>query len=106
MAPDNAARVVEVLKEFGFDVPDLSSDLFLERDRIVRMGVEPVRIEVTTTIDGVEFDDCYGRRIESVLDGVPASVIDLRDVKINKRASGRPQDLVDPDELTKINEEA
>jgi len=105
MAPDNAARVVEVLKEFGFDVPDLSSDLFLERDRIVRMGVEPVRIEVTTTIDGVEFDDCYGRRIESVVDGVPTSVIDLRDLKTNKRASGRPQDLVDVDELTKINED-
>jgi hypothetical protein len=43
MSPDNAERIVRVLKEFGFDVPELSNDLFLKRDRIVRMGVEPVR---------------------------------------------------------------
>ena len=99
MSPDNANRVVELLKDFGFDVPELSRDLFLERDQIVRMGVEPVRIEVMTTISGVEFDDCYPERVETTLDDLPVSVINLRDLRINKEASGRLKDLADLENL-------
>ena len=101
MTSDNAEHVVEVLKEFGFDVPELSKDLFLKRDQIVRMGVEPVRIEVTTTISGVEFDDCYPERAETTLDDLPVSVINLRDLRINKEASGRLKDLADLENLPK-----
>ena len=101
MTSDNAERVVEVLKEFGFDVPELSKDLFLKRDQIVRMGVEPVRIEVTTTISGVEFDYCYPERVETTLDDLPVSVINLRDLRINKEASGRLKDLADLENLPK-----
>jgi hypothetical protein len=101
MTSENAERVVEVLKEFGFDVPELSKDLFLKRDQIVRMGVEPVRIEVTTTISGVEFDDCYSERVETTLDDLPVSVINLRDLRINKEASGRLKALADLENLPK-----
>ena len=101
MTSDNAERVVEVLKEFGFDVPELSSDLFLKRDQIVRMGIEPLRIEVTTTISGVEFDACYPERVETTLDDLPVSVINLRDLRINKEASGRLKDLADLENLPK-----
>lgn len=103
MKPENADRVVEALKEFGFDKAELTPGLFLAPRQIVRMGFAPLRIEVTTTIDGVEFDDCYPRRIESELEGVPVSVINLSDLKANKQASGRQKDLIDVDELTKIN---
>ena len=99
LTSDNAERVVEVLKEFGFDVPELSKDLFLKRDQIVRMGVEPVRIEVTTTISGVEFDNCYPERVETTLGDLPVSVINLRDLRINKEASGRLKDLADLENL-------
>ena len=101
MTPDNAERVVGVLKEFGFDVPALSPDLFLKRNQIVRMGVEPVRIEVMTTISGVEFDDCYPKRVETTLDDLPVSVINLRDLRINKEASGRLKDLADLENMPK-----
>ena len=104
MDADNADRVVAALKEFGFDVPELTANLFLEPDQIVRMGVEPLRIELTTTIDGVEFDQCYQRRVQSELENVPVSVIDFSDLKMNKRASGRMKDLIDVDELTKLSE--
>jgi predicted nucleotidyltransferase len=99
MAPDNAVRVVEVLREFGFDVPELSPHLFLTPDRIVRMGNEPVRIEVATSISGVEFDNCYAGRVESVLDGVPVNVINLRDLRVNKQASARAKDIADLENL-------
>ena len=99
IAPDNAARVVRTLREFGFDVPELSTELFLQNDQIVRMGVEPVRIEVMTSISGVEFDECYRERLETTLDNEPVSLINLRHLQINKQASGRLKDLSDLENL-------
>ena len=99
IAPGNAARVVDALKDFGFDAPGLSVKLFLKEDQIVRMGVEPVRIELSTSISGVDFQECYGERLETLLDGEPVSLISLRHLKINKKASGRSKDLADLDYL-------
>ena len=102
ISPANAKGIVNVLTEFGFKVPELSTDLFLKSDQIVRMGVEPVRIEVMTSISGVEFEECYRGRLETTLNGVPVSLINLRHLKINKKASGRPKDLADLEKLSKI----
>ena len=87
--PDNAQRTVAVLREFGFTDPVLTVGLFLERDRIVRMGVPPFRIEIATTISGVEFAPCYRSRVDAVIDGVPVAVIDLASLRRNKLAAGR-----------------
>ncbi len=99
IAPANAERVMKVLTDFGFDVPELTTDLFLKEDQIVRMGVEPMRIEVMTSISGVEFDECYPERLETTLSDVPVSVINLRHLRINKKASGRAKDLADLENL-------
>ncbi len=93
------ARLVAALVAFGFAVPDLTPDLFLRIDRVIRMGVAPHRIEIQTGIDGVHFPDCYPRRISADLDGVRVFFISLEDLKANKRASGRNKDLADLDEL-------
>ena len=95
----NAERVTAVLKEFGFDVPELTPTLFLEKDRIVRMGNPPMRIEITTSISGVEFDECYSNRVTDTLDGVQVNIINLQDLKINKKAAGRWKDLADLENL-------
>lgn len=95
--PDNAARPVNALREFGFDLPELNVDLFLRPDRIVRMGVPPNRIEIQTGIDGVNFADCRPRGIASEVDGLRIPFIGLEDLKANKRASGRNKDLADLD---------
>ena len=99
MHPENANKLIAVLKEFGFDVPELSEALFLTPDQIVRMGVPPVRLEITTTISGVEFAECFKERIVDKLDGIDVNLIDLRHLKINKKASGRHKDLNDLDNL-------
>lgn len=93
--PDNARKMVSVLKAFGFDHPDLNDELFLHENKIVRMGVPPVRLEIATSISGVEFDECYRSRVVDNLDGVEVDLIDLENLRKNKRASGRPKDLVD-----------
>jgi predicted nucleotidyltransferase len=95
----NAEKVVAVLKEFGFDVPELSVDLFLKENQIIRMGVPPLRLEIVTTISGVNFQECYAERVVDVLDGVEVHVISLNHLKVNKRASGRHKDLDDLENL-------
>ena len=99
MQSQNAEKIVTVLEEFGFDVPGLSADLFLQKDRIVRMGVPPVRLEIVTTISGVDFNKCYRERIVDILDGVEVNLINLKQLKVNKKASGRHKDLDDLENL-------
>jgi hypothetical protein len=99
IAPGNASRVVKTLIDFGFDVPELAADLFLQDDQIIRMGVAPLCIEVATSISGVRFDDCYRERLETTLDDEPVSLISFRHLKINKKASGRAKDLADLENL-------
>ena len=91
----NASRVAEAVREFGFNVEELASELFLQPSKVIRMGLPPFRIEVLTTISGVQFEECYTERTIDVIDGVPVNIIGLRHLKINKKASGRLKDLND-----------
>lgn len=95
----NAERLVTCLREFGFDSPSLTPELFDTPDRIVRVGEAPIRIEILTEIDGVDFDECVSRSVMREVDGESIPVISLDDLKINKRASGRPKDLDDLEHL-------
>lgn len=97
--PANADRIVGALKEFGFDLPDLSPELFLREWQIIRLGVPPIRIEIATTLSGVDFGECYAERVEDTIEGVSVNLIDLNHLKLNKRASGRHQDLADLEHL-------
>ena len=87
------------MQAFGFSVPGLSKDLFLREQKIVRMGVPPMRIEVLTGISGVAFEECYADRIVGEIDGVVVNLIDLEHLKQNKKASGRYKDLSDLEHL-------
>jgi predicted nucleotidyltransferase len=95
----NAEKLVRVLSEFGMRSDEVTPTLFLEPGNIVRMGVPPVRIEVLNEIDGVDFSDCIKRATTAVLDGVPVRLISLRDLRRNKRESGRHKDLDDLEHL-------
>ena len=99
MDAQNAERIVTVLKEFRFDIPELAVELFLQENRIVRMGVPPVKIEIMTTISGVSFADCYDKRVVDELDSVEVHLISLWDLKENKKSSGRYKDLNDLENL-------
>jgi predicted nucleotidyltransferase len=97
--PENAERVVNALREFGFDMPELTPGLFLQENKIVRMGNPPMRLEITTGISGVEFEDCYSSRMVDIFDGIEVSLIDLHHLKVNKKAAGRLKDLADLENL-------
>ena len=97
--PPNAERLVDALREFGFDVPALEPSIFTNPSSIVRFGTPPFRIEVMTTIDGVEFEMCRRNTVHFDLDGLLVPVISLDDLKANTRAAGRNKDLADLDHL-------
>jgi hypothetical protein len=96
----NASKMVPLIREFGFNVPELSEALFLQKGRIIRMGLEPVRIEILTEISGCEFDDCYRHKVEATLDGSPLKIIGLADLIKNKLKTGRLKDLDDARRLS------
>ena len=88
-----------VFKEFGFDVEELKEDLFLKGNKIVRIGEPPMRIEVMTSVSGVDFDVCYEQRIVDTIDGIQVNFINLENLKANKLAAGRHKDLNDLENL-------
>jgi hypothetical protein len=94
-----AMKMVEALKEFGFDIPELSKGLFLKENNVIRMGVPPMRLEILTSIDGVGFNNCFSNRIIENFGDFSANFISKADLLLNKRASARPQDLVDLEKL-------
>jgi hypothetical protein len=84
--PENAQKMVTVLKDFGFENdPAIKPELFLQEKKIIRMGVPPVRLEISTSISGVEFEECYRARIIDELDGIEVNLIDLENLKKKKR---------------------
>ena len=99
ISANNARKVCEALNEFGFDLHELTERLFLEKDKNIRMGNPPLRIEMLTSIDGVEFIECYKNKEIVVIDGGPVNFISLNDLKKNKKASGRHKDLDDLEHL-------
>ena len=99
MEPKTADQMVSALKEFGFDTPQLSKDLFLKESNVVRMGIPPMRIEILTTISGVVFEECFKQRVVDEIDGIEVNIISLKQLKINKKASGRYKDLDDYENL-------
>ena len=97
--PDNAERMVVVLRAFGFGTSALSVEFFLQDHSIVRMGMPPMRIEVLTTISGVQFAACYAERVTAMIDGIDVHLISLPYLKVNKQASGRYKDFDDLEHL-------
>lgn len=96
---ENALRVVAALHDFGLTGPDVTTEMITNQNQIIRMGFEPMRLELFTRIPGVKFSDCYPRRVEVSIGSLMLPFLSLEDLKANKRASGRPKDLQDLEEL-------
>lgn len=95
----NAERAAEALEEFGYAPKTEVLPYLNEPYKILRMGMPPFRLEVSTGIDGVEFEECYARRTVFHIDDIPVDLISLDDLIQNKKASGRLKDLADVEEL-------
>jgi hypothetical protein len=91
--------LVEALEQFGFASLGLQETDFLQPNQIIQFGNRPYRIELLTTIPGVDFEECYRSRVAITIDGVLVNFIDLESLKKNKKASGRLTDFADLENL-------
>ena len=99
MSEENSQKLIKALTEFGFGSLGLTPDAFQTPDQIVQLGYPPSRIDLITTPDGIDFQTCYDSKIEVILRDIPVNFIDLDNLKKNKLASGRLQDLADLEKL-------
>ena len=97
--PANAPRVLEALRNFGAPLHDLSESDLSEPGIVFQIGVEPLRIDILTRIDGVTFTEAWDGRVLANFAGIPVTVLSRAHLVQNKRASGRKQDLADVDWL-------
>jgi hypothetical protein len=99
--PDNANRVVDALKAFGFASLGITSDDLLSEGNVIQLGIQPNRIDLLNFLSGVGTEDVWRKRISGDLDGVPVFYIDLESFQKNKLAAGRDKDLEDLRRLRK-----
>ncbi|MBW4642506.1 MAG: hypothetical protein KME23_05770 [Goleter apudmare HA4340-LM2] len=99
MSPENADNLLQALEQFGFSSLGLQAEDFLTPDQIIQLGYPPSRIDLLTTIDGVNFENCYPLKLEVTIDNIVVNFIDLDNLRKNKAASGRLQDLADLENL-------
>ena len=95
----NAERVLAALADFGFAGLNITPEELIRPGNVIQLGYPPRRIDLLTSIDGVDFGTCRAQRQNFVIDGVDLPIIGLADFKANKRASGRAQDLADLEAL-------
>ena len=97
--PENAERILSALAEFGFEFSDLDIEDFQSPDKVIQLGVPPVRVDLITSISGVSWEQAQAHREPGVFGDVPVSYIGKSDFVTNKRASARKKDLADLEAL-------
>ncbi|MEO6907423.1 MAG: nucleotidyltransferase [Abditibacteriaceae bacterium] len=95
----NAHAVFSALKAFGAPLTNLTPDDFAKEGYFYQMGVAPVRVDILMSIPGLKFEVAWEKREEVNFDGVKLPFISKQDLIISKRASGRPQDVLDAETL-------
>lgn len=98
---ENAEKIIFVLRDFGMGILALQAEDFMKEDMIIQIGYEPNRIDILTSVTGISFEDCYSQKVRAKFDDITVDFIDIRNLKINKAASGRGKDLGDLENLPK-----
>lgn len=98
----NASAIYKALKEFGAPLAEMTEADFAEEGYFYQMGRPPMRVDILMGIPGVEFEKAWQHRVEVDFDGLIVKFISREDLITAKKASGRPQDLIDADLLSQV----
>ena len=96
---DNAQRILEALKEFGFGNVGLSMEDFIKPDHVVQLGQPPVRVDIMTSISGVSWEDANESKQKGKYGNIPVYFLNRSLFLSNKRTSGRKKDQADLEAL-------
>jgi predicted nucleotidyltransferase len=103
LSEENAAKMVEVIKDFGFDSLNLTKDDFLKKFFITQLGFPPLRIDILNDLDGVSFEEAWQNKKIVNFEGIDVNFIGYNDLITVKLKAARPQDIADIDKLKKRN---
>ncbi len=95
----NAKKLIIALDDFGFGSLGLKAEDFLNPDDVIQLGYPPNRIDILSDLKGINFEKCYTAKVEVLIDDVQVNFIDLENLRKNKKATGRTQDLADLEKL-------
>jgi predicted nucleotidyltransferase len=101
---ENAKAVYAALASFGAPLEGIHADDLANPTKFIRLGREPVAVDLLPSIDGIDFDTAWSHRVSGVIDSDPASrltvfFISEADLIASKIAAGRMRDLADVEEL-------
>ena len=97
--PANAKNIIRALDDFGFAELDLNENDFLTPGNVIQLGYPPNRIDILTQATGVDFQECFSRKMQIEIDRININFIDVDNLIKNKKATGRLQDLADIEKL-------
>ena len=97
--PENALLVLQALEDFGAPVEGLSQNDLQKEGIIFQIGVAPRRIDILTSVDGLNFKEAFANSQTIEIDGIPVQVLSTIDLIKNKRSTGRTKDLADAESL-------
>ena len=100
--PENAAKVWDALKHFGAPLTGVTPADLSAKDMVYQLGIEPNRIDIVTGITGVSFAAAWKNRRKTRYGKQPVAILGLAELKRNKRAAGRKQDLLDLEALEQV----
>ncbi|HEY1683569.1 MAG TPA: hypothetical protein VGG19_02305 [Tepidisphaeraceae bacterium] len=93
---ENTSRLSKVLEDFGgFSAAKVKPSMFQKQGMVFILGREPVRVDIFTGPSGIDFESSYQRRTIVNWDGIKTPLINLGDLRANKRSAGRPKDKAD-----------
>jgi hypothetical protein len=95
----NAEKLLQAINDFGFSGYNFKIEDLLNPDLVIQLGTPPNRIDLLTDLTGVEFEACYSSKLEIEIENIKLPFIDLDNLKKNKKAVGRHQDLADLENL-------
>ncbi len=98
---ENTLKVMNVVNTFGFSSLGIKKEDLLNKGIVVQLGYSPVRIDIITDLDGLDFAESYNNKKTSFIDGINIDIISLDDLIHNKKATGRYKDLDDVEHLEK-----
>jgi len=97
--PENAHRVLAALADFGFGALDLTVEDFTHPDRVVQLGVPPVRVDLITSLTGVSWSEASSGKVAGAYGDLPVYFVGREQFLANKRATGRKRDAADLEAL-------
>lgn len=95
----NAEKILAVLEEFGFGSLNLTKSDFEEPDKVVQLGVAPVRVDLITSLTGVSWQQAHSGKVKGTYGDVPVYYLGRKEFLSNKKVLGRNKDLADLEAL-------